>query len=134
MACGVAEGRAETWEKLGTMVVPKFECEGAAAKDVLDYVGEITGMGVRMEPGALEGAPPLTIHLREASLRDIVWFVAEVLNCRAELEEDGSGFVFRPREFIGGGIRLILNGADWPGWEWEDGEDAQDGEGALRAQ
>ena len=122
LACGVAEGRAETWEKLGTMVVPKFECEGAAAKEVLDCIGEITGMGVRVKPGdALEGKPPLTIHWQGASVRDIALGVGEILCLRVELEEDGSGFVFR-RDYSGWGMQVVEDGSGGTGGTGGTGE------------
>ena len=101
------EGSA-LWEKLGEMMIPEFEFRDAAAWDVLADIGGISGMGVRVEPeDALEGAPPLTVHFQGASVRDVAQWVGEFLGFRAELEEDGSGWVFR-REGDAGGAQGYL--------------------------
>ena len=69
LACAVAEGAdgmTASLEKVEEVVFPRVEFERAAVADVMEwmaYAAEATGMGVRVEPGALEGAPPLTLKM-----------------------------------------------------------------------
>ncbi len=137
LACGVAEGAEETtaaWGKAEEVVFPRVEFERATVADVMEwmaYAAEAVGMGVRVEPGTLEGAPPLTMKMG-GTVREIVETVGEAWGCRVELEEDESGWVFR-RDYSGWGMRVVEDGSG--GTDGRGTEAArQGGEGALRAQ
>ena len=67
---------ASSWGKAEEVVFPRVEFERAAVADVMEwmaYAAEATGMGVRVEPGALEGAPPLTLKMG-GTVREVVEF------------------------------------------------------------
>ena len=95
---------ADTWRKLGTIMVPRVEFVNTAPGDVLEYVRgmvtEGTGnpeMGFKVErEDAVAALPPVTLTLARVSPRDILRAVDEALGVRTELNADGSGWVVRP--------------------------------------
>ncbi|MBP5788492.1 MAG: hypothetical protein J6Y19_11845, partial [Kiritimatiellae bacterium] len=137
LACAVAEGAdgmTASLEKVEEVVFPRVEFERAAVADVMEwmaYAAEATGMGVRVEPGALEGAPPLTLKMG-GTVREILEAVGEAWGCCVELEEDGSGWVFRREEETGGaGGKGEKDAQD--GKDAQDRQEAKDGKGGREA-
>ena len=92
-AAGGTEGAlGEAWQRLEEKRIPKVEFAGASARDVLDFLADISQMEVRVEPeDALDGAPPLTVDLKGASLCELAQLVGEVLGFRVKLEETAEG-------------------------------------------
>ncbi|MBR4188880.1 MAG: hypothetical protein IKQ55_02850 [Kiritimatiellae bacterium] len=94
---------ADTWRKLGEIVVPKVECVNTAPGDVLEYVrGMVAYATGEEEPefeveweDAVGALPPVTLTLERASARDILRAVDEALGVHTELKADGSGWVVR---------------------------------------
>lgn len=92
-AAGGDEGAlGAAWQWLEETRVPRVEFVQASARDVLDFLAEGSQMEVRVEPeDALDGAPPLTVDLKGASLRELAQLVGELLGFRVELEETEGG-------------------------------------------
>ena len=94
---------ADTWRKLGEIVVPKMEFVNTAPGDVLEFVcGKVAYATGEEEPefeveweDAAGPLPPVTLTLERASLRDVLRAVDEALGVRTELKADGSGWVVR---------------------------------------
>ena len=115
-AAGLVAGRDDTalgaaWQRLEETKMPKVEFTGAAARDVLDFLAEVSQMEVRVDPeDALDGAPTLTLNFKGASLLEIAQGVGEIMGFRVELEEtEGkkAGWLFW-REGDAGGAKGYL--------------------------
>lgn len=95
---------ADTWRKMGEIVVPRVEFVNAAPGDVLEYVcGKVAYATGEEEPefevvweDMVAALPPVTLTLERVSPRDILRAVDEALGVRTELNADGSGWVVRP--------------------------------------
>lgn len=92
-AAGGDEGAlGAAWQRLEETRLPRVEFVQASARDVLDFLAEGSQMEVRVEPeDALDGAPPLTVDLKGASLCELAQWVGELLGFRVELEETAGG-------------------------------------------
>lgn len=95
---------ADTWRKMGEIVVPKVEFVNTAPGDVLEYVCGMVAYAATGEEepefeveweDAGDDLPPVTLTLERASLRDVLRAVDEALGVRTELKADGSGWVVR---------------------------------------
>ena len=92
---------ADTWRKLGEIVVPRVEFVDTAPGDVLEYVrGMVAYATGEEEPefevewvDAVGPLPPVTLTLERASARDILRAVDKALGVYTELKADGSGWV-----------------------------------------
>ena len=129
---------AETWRKLGEIMVPRVEFVNAAPVDVLEFVRvmvtEGTGnpeMGFKVEwEDAVAARPPVTLTLERTSPRDILRAVDEALGVRTELNADGSGWVVRSviklEDLVvlepPGGEGVVIHVIDSPLGEGEVGE------------
>ncbi len=94
---------ADTWRRLGEIVVPRVEFVNTAPGDVLKYVRGMVAYATGAEEPEFEvewadavGAlPPVTLTLERASAQDILRAVDEALGVHTELKPDGSGWVVR---------------------------------------
>ena len=107
---------ADTWRKLGEIVVPRVEFVDTAPGDVLEYVrGMVAYATGEEEPEfkvewaeAAGTLPPVTLTLERASLRDVLRAVDEALGVYTEMKADGSGWVVRRVIRPEDGVEFVL--------------------------
>lgn len=89
---------AETWRKLGKIMVPKVEFVDAAPEDVLAFLfdqlkAEVPEAEIDCPAEMRFRRAPVTLKLERATLRDIVRAVEEALGIWVTMNGDGSAWV-----------------------------------------